>query len=1374
MICVWDVGKKLLIKTINPTSGTTYGAPDRIPQQRGHHNLSKIVHLSFVGSNLDLISADDEGTAFYHTISTIMRFSTHTVSTQLSGKQPIYRMQALPRAQRAHVSDKARIVAVMTPMRLMLMRLRPTPAVIRKISMREFGASVPATCAALAWQPVLIGKEIASASEPVLAASFNKMLMIFKVVERISTEENKGKADLHIVYVGKWLCDEDIVAIHWISPMFLCLLTNEENLIVLDSQRLFIVMIQGLNSFQMASIMNWNDRLSSLVKAGDSKAAINMAAEFYQGQSNRVVSGLPSDSLARQKVVGAYLTQILLTYVSLSLSSAEFEISHQDYSYSRDLAATCFYVCLLIQDEDLLFGEIFEGFSESGLSNAFFDELEDHVLKEKFSTKLDRPVVIQGLVEYFSSQSLYKRLEQVLLHMNPSAMDINKVLRICETNALYPALIFVYNNALRDFVTPIVIMMSAFEDSIALRNTGMETRNPTDSSYIAYVYLAYILTGKAFPVGILTRRDALQAKSDLYNFLFSASHTSWPPDSSSGMADANGKNGYQSRFCALGVEPYPYIRLLLQSDARELFNVLTLAFEDSCLDGEIRLRDGHAQDGRVRFADMYVEVNRQFVVDTMLIIAHSEVPDSSWNLSEADLILLHVFLAKVYGKYGEQRQISSNGDSNGVSLGLPLKPAVVMSTQTSRELFQTLLLCQDESSREERQAALIAMLGVFNPAVSHSERESVVASCRRMSFWRLAEKLYRQWNQFEMLLECYLNDESRRRDVFSCISDLLLGGTLEYSQTYVVRQHVLESLPQLIAVDPVETAALIVNIFPADSENVMIRLQQEPKSQYLYLRGILEYEARLDTVSSGLKKQRSSLLSTDSKMLKPVLTGGNKDSKFSMEMYHTFIRLMLMFAPDEVVQFLMSTARHCDEAQIESNPYEYEVVLGYCLERNVKPPALWILERTGQILRALRIALEDFTSNAAICVAIVREELNLHRSPSEMDIYSNPFAGRTESFNQKRVELHLGIQDMNRSFGFALGICERKCGSLDKWESDSIWFQLLDSVMEKHGEVRAAVGTPCYDIVNTDEGCRTPTTASGGIGSQLINALRFLIRRALKGMVRYVSLSSVLLRLLDATDEARFGELRRAIFIMFEEYAYERRLMSAARRIICRDAHIIHNRLVMAQRRGVRPVKGQCGVCRRLLHIEIACERTEEISDSFVAFECHHIFHERCLKAEVRSAGNPEIVSVLGSDGYWCVVCEDLNENGVRQFKREVLNRAYEVMGKGKMPEMGFQEKLVDSDVFPAEGPVDLDRIYKIFDLYPTPDMVYSAFSTRGRELEEDHVSLNEGYDDTDTSTSATSKSVSRRQAVPRKVAKMLGSVSTRVGLLLEPPVPDS
>lgn len=144
------------LRTINPISasqivGTLSMPQQQAPRKEGHIKGTSILHIGFVGvKKSDIVSADDQGMAFYHSLYKILmvnavdttrilgpyqnlslnpeiqRAQTVTATTRLRHQTPtvlpkprrpstVFAMQPLPLGQIPHPAENFGLVALLTP-----------------------------------------------------------------------------------------------------------------------------------------------------------------------------------------------------------------------------------------------------------------------------------------------------------------------------------------------------------------------------------------------------------------------------------------------------------------------------------------------------------------------------------------------------------------------------------------------------------------------------------------------------------------------------------------------------------------------------------------------------------------------------------------------------------------------------------------------------------------------------------------------------------------------------------------------------------------------------------------------------------------------------------------------------------------------------------------------------------------------------------------------------------------------------------------------------------------------------------------------------------------------------------------------------------
>lgn len=243
-------------------------------RKEGHLQGSRIVSIGFLaGRHTAIVSADDRGLAFFHSLGKIL-FVEASDTLRILGRYPdfsaprglpktplesssvpvfspaakepprqrrtILSMAPLPLGTATYPTDAYHIVALLTPTKLVLVGLRPTPRTWFKYprEAHEGGSwrSHSKWIGSLAWFPsvlTLSANGDASQAEddvptiPMLAFSWGSSFQIIKVsesrVKQVVTSPKSGKkteVDLGTITYenfGKWAATDDILALQWLN-----------------------------------------------------------------------------------------------------------------------------------------------------------------------------------------------------------------------------------------------------------------------------------------------------------------------------------------------------------------------------------------------------------------------------------------------------------------------------------------------------------------------------------------------------------------------------------------------------------------------------------------------------------------------------------------------------------------------------------------------------------------------------------------------------------------------------------------------------------------------------------------------------------------------------------------------------------------------------------------------------------------------------------------------------------------------------------------------------------------------------------------------------------------------------------------------------
>jgi len=326
------------------------------------------------------------------------------------------------------------------------------------------------------------------------------------------------------------------------------------------------LLILGMNSVHLFVIRSWDERIDLLVQQNKFSEALSMALSFYNNKAKAVV-GLSGKKHEKRLIIAEKMMQILNTYVDSALTTmcpekGKIELLFDHY---RHLIPICIDYCLAIDQQDLLFGKLFEKFSADAIAkNIFLDSLEPYILSGQLKNL--GPIIVKELVTYYADKKWFHALETIVIHLEISSLDIHQIMTLCWKYNLFDAIIYIHNQAFDDYITP-------FEELIRkLQNAIIKGKQLTDDQINLgnklLIYISCSLTGCTYPNkgNIQSDKKSHIVKEILVRI------TKFRNDNVENTGSSSANN--------LENAIYPYLRTLLSFDTKEFLNVLSIAFED--------------------------------------------------------------------------------------------------------------------------------------------------------------------------------------------------------------------------------------------------------------------------------------------------------------------------------------------------------------------------------------------------------------------------------------------------------------------------------------------------------------------------------------------------------------------------------------------------------------------------------------------------------------------------------------------------------------------------------------------------------------------------------------------------------------------------
>jgi hypothetical protein len=787
--------------------------------------------------------------------------------TATSGKprkpSTVLAFASLPLGNVERGTDTLGLTAMLTPYLLVIVSTTPIAQTQHKAARPKEVAAHSAMSGCLAWFPAIklkvkdpaTGSEI---SKVKLVYCWSNILTVLDVDEIESPDRDKP-SNLSFKPRSRWKADEAIVAVQWLSRSVLTVLTITQRLIVLEDgsmrmteafdlvqkhiyhqdifsaqlhnlveqldeedpsmhgvvadafymsfkaykSRMFLL---GFNDVSIGTLSNWADRLIAMMEDGDYIGAIQLATSYYTGDADKLTIGLPEDTTLRHSMVRDKVVEIMTASLKFAFGQRQKQPASTDDSHLKDLAETCFEACLSINDVDFLFDEVYEWYEDGDSEGIFLETLEPHILEKQVTTI--PPTIVKAMVTHYVSADLESRLEEMICHMETTSLDIDQVTTLCKQHNLYDALIYVWNQALNDYITPLTDLLTLL---IPLVQNGdyFSNGDVMDDPIFGvnalkmFPYISYTFTGRVYPTGdALDEEAALNAKAELYWFIFSGKTIQWPKGTGKPFLTQPSQKHELS---------FPYLRMILKFDAPSFLSALNEGFEDSFLnDTPERAVNGGSRKNLSEERVFGLSVNRQYIITILLEVMNTN------DFASEDTIYLDMFIAR----------------------NLPKFPQYLLLSGTAlHKVLEGLCNYPGEDLADDAQLSAEYLMSVYHP----SDLTSLMPLFKKAGFYRVLKGIYKADKQYNKLIETYFEDPEDQDGVFVCIADCLRPRSgLSKRQIKEVHEVLEAHASELIELDAIRAAQIIESYAPALHQKMLDSLTDDSEIQYQYLHTILE------------------------------------------------------------------------------------------------------------------------------------------------------------------------------------------------------------------------------------------------------------------------------------------------------------------------------------------------------------------------------------------------------------------------------------------------------------------------------------------------------------------------------------------------------
>jgi hypothetical protein len=911
-----------------------------------------------------------------------------------------------------------------------------------------------------------------------------------------------------------------------------------------------------------ARLLTWRERIAPFVADGNLHAALELAKAFHDG-----TAPVPSGAMTRE-ATSEVAAALLRRYAARVFGELSASPSAADTQQMKQLAMVCISCSIELDRTQDLLGEMLAEFEQRGYGATYLEQLEPYVLANELRSL--SPIVIRQFVAHYAStanRTLLRRVEQCLLHLDLGSIDFQQVALLCRRYQLFAALIYLNTRALKDYITPLDEMLNWLAAQLP---TDASARVSPDAFADAQVALAKLLAfvectlkGRAYPRGVVDAADLPRIWQSMYQRLFAQQAPA--VSSARGADDALLALAPELRERARAAlkQDYAGLRALMYFGAKDALRVLSL-FMDARV----------ARDAGVARA---IDVDECLAALATVCLQFDVDPFEQESRGSARAPFTPKKLAPLFDLISEQVM------AGRVDLS---------DRRLLRHLLFYLLRTRDEQTAQHRQSTLLMLLPQL-PADAMSE-DRMLSLAEQAEFHTICELLYSKRRDWKNVIKSRLCSKDRGA-VFTLISHLLDDKSLSQRERQTVQSTTVSCLKRLVEVDINATSRLLTTWFASQHDAILEQLQPHPDLQYMYLKALLQG-------SSGGGG------------------GGGDDntgatsSSLPANLVEDFIELMCQQEPSAVKQFLEA-----------NNNYRIDAALRVCEKHKVIDGIVYLLERMGNITRALTL-LTDQLKQAIANVEHYYEE----RQKSSANGTLSPRTKSGSVLPGGSSKLAEPVKRLHACCDSAIQLCVRNGKRLDEKELAAAWLRVLGAFFVPLRRAKARRGPDASAVVPER---LKPTVPSDGstvatsvrsrrdqlaarledtdAGAALVTTLTACIDDVLASLTQNVDLPTILIKIVEVHGADELGDFRTIIDCMLSDYTYETTIMRVTNRLLGHDiSAATHRRVQHANEAFSAGGVGSHGALRCA-----ACGKgVVRTGASVVLFRCGHVFDRTCAK----------------------------------------------------------------------------------------------------------------------------------------------------------------
>ncbi|MCJ1334773.1 Vacuolar protein sorting-associated protein 8 [Bachmanniomyces sp. S44760] len=1173
-IFTWDVSRAAKPSVhISPTElGRHRGSgPD------GHVLGAAVVHIGFLGSRQNaLVSADDKGMAFSHSISMGLAVVTRTArSTRILGRYPelsqaamrmrkpssVLAFSPLPLGNIVCSTDSMGVVAMLTPYLLVIVSTSPIAQTQYKAARPKDLDAHSALSATLAWFPAVklksgIAKTSEVASQAKLAYCWSNVLIILEISEEQSAEGSaKDKpTELHFLQHKRWKAEEPIVAMQWLGRSILAVLTITQQLLIVEDVSLRVTDSSDLVKKHIYHNDLFSQQLNLLIEELDEEDvsmhgvtadAFYMSFKAYKGRLfllgfNDITVGTLSnwaDRLLALMEHGNFVGAVQLATSYYNGNSEKVTIGLPDNEESRHTLVQEKLLEMMLASLRYAFGKN----READRRRSSDQELEA-LAAACFAACIsmyDMEFLFEDVYPWYAegeAQSLF--------------------LEILESHITRAEVTSVPPSVLKDLTQYFVEKGQDHRleeifcrlDPQAMDIDQITSLCRSHRLYEALLYVWCQALGDYTTIlaefleehqGSGTEEANEEMTSKIFPFLsYTLTSRIYPtgvgmPEEEALRAKAqiyqyffSGTN--QSRHESamngnIAAASFPHLRKILELDAPSFMSTLNEAFEDSFLNGTAEQTENQTSSSLTDEQRYGVTVTRQFIISVLL-----EMMTES-RFSPEDIVYLDMFIARNLPKFPQ----------------FILLPGSVLH----RVLVELCKFSNAEIS-DDCQLSVEYLLSVYHDADLHS----LIPLFQRAQFYRVLKSIYKNERQYALLLQTCFQDRQNPDALYGCVRECLRKNCgLSKKQAGDVRAVIVDHA-HYFAIADLRMASSTLDAYAPDLHDaVLATLENDDHAQYQYLQELLDSESANDANSRRWTSKQ----------------------KF----VERYVRLLCDYDPHHVSEFI---------EHLQTGDLRLEEVMPALESSGNIDAAVVLLGRAGKVQDAMNRLSQHLQTLEAALRGLIDKAID---SPDTANTQEATEDILESILKYARIGCWLCKKHSNTASARQPQEQSKRTSAFtaELSSNESLWLDLIDVVVRITKDI-----TDALSLHGKEKLTEGSFDSEGVDSSKITMTLRLVVQDTFSALLATtsthrednggsanVSFPRIFRAFLNRAAESSpsLTSLRAVLAAVFSAYTYEESLLDLAHRLLDKDLFVNVADAIALRKKGWRPLGQVCEGC---------------------------------------------------------------------------------------------------------------------------------------------------------------------------------------------------